>query len=60
MEEKKKAAPEKARFSKEQLITSKRFANRRDALCVVLKGEKMYTIEEAEGLLDKFMKGKVR
>lgn len=60
MEEKKKAAPEKARFCKEQLIASKRFANRRDALCVVLKGDKTYTIEEAEGLLDKFMKGKVK
>ena len=60
MEEKKKAAPEKARFYKEQLVASKRFANRRDALNVVLNSEKTYTIEEADALLDKFMKGKVR
>lgn len=59
VEDKKKAAAEKPRFSKEQLVTSKRFANRRDALRVVLHDNKQYTIEEAQGLIEKFLKGKV-
>lgn len=60
VDDKKKAAIERPRFTKEQLIASKRFANRRDALHVVLDGSKTYTIEEVHGLIEKFLKGKVK
>ena len=48
-----------SRFSKEQILASDRFSNRRDALSVCLE-DKKYTINEVEKTLDKFMKEKVR
>ena len=47
------------RYSKEQLLNSKRYSNRRDALGVILADDKKYTIEDVDSLLEKFMKGKV-
>lgn len=47
------------RYSKEQLLNSKKYTNRRDALGVILANDKMYTKEEVDSLLEKFMKGKV-
>lgn len=46
-------------FSKEQILSSKKYTNRRDALGVILTDDKMYTKEEVDSLLKKFMKGKV-
>ena len=46
-------------YSKEQILNSKRYLNRRDALGVILADDKMYTKEEVDSLLEKFMKGKV-
>ena len=46
-------------FSKEQLLNSKKYADRRDALSVLLKDDKMYTISETDKILTEFMKGKV-
>lgn len=46
-------------YSKEQILSSKKYTNRRDALGVILVDDKMYTKEEVESLLEKFMKGKV-
>lgn len=48
------------RFTKDQLLDSKRYADRRDALSVLLEDEKTYTQAEADTLLDGFMKGKVK
>lgn len=46
-------------FSKEQLISAKRYAGRRDALTVLLSDDKMYTLSETDKILNDFMKGKV-
>lgn len=46
-------------YSKEQILNSKRYSNRRDALGVILADDKMYTKEDVDSLLEQFMKGKV-
>lgn len=47
-------------FSKEQLIHSKKFSNRKDVLSTVLKSDKQYTIEQVDTLIDDFMKNKTK
>lgn len=46
-------------FTKEQLLASNKYMNRRDILNVLLSDEGTYTIEKVDSLLEKFMKGKV-
>lgn len=46
-------------FTKEQILSSKKYKNRRDALGVILVDDDMYTKEDVDSLLEKFMKGKV-
>lgn len=48
-----------AMFSKEQILASNKYANRRDALDAILDDNGVYTIEQVDSLLEKFMKGKV-
>lgn len=66
MEEKKKtlegAKPTKKenRFLKEQLTGSERFRDRKDVLNALLEEDREYTISEAEQLIEKYMKGKVK
>ena len=50
---------EESKFTKEQILSSKKYANRKDILGVILSNDKSYTIEQVDSLLDKFMKGKV-
>lgn len=50
---------EESRFTKEQILSSKRYVNRRDIFNVLLLDDKTYTHEEVDSLLNKFMKGKV-
>ena len=50
---------QESKFSKEQILSSAKYSNRRDALNVVLSDDKTYTHEEVDTLLNKFMKGKV-
>lgn len=50
---------EESKFTKEQILSSEKYANRRDALGVVLSDDESYTLEQVDSLLDKFMKGKV-
>ncbi len=53
-------AVEPAVFTKDSLLKSKRFANRRDALSFLLKDEVLYTLEQVETLLNNFyVKGQV-
>lgn len=47
-------------FSKEQILNSKKYANRRDVLGAILSDEKTYTVEKVDSLLNDFMKGKVK
>lgn len=46
-------------FTKEQILASKKYANRRDAIGVILADGKKYTLKQVDTLLEKFMKGKV-
>lgn len=55
--EKKETAVSK--YSKEQIIKSKKFKNRVDVLKVILNENNAYTIAEVESEINKFMKGKV-
>lgn len=63
MPEKKKAESdaEPVTFSKEQILTFKRFSTRRDLLNVLLKDGEWYTMEQVENAVKAFMqpKGKV-
>lgn len=47
-------------FTKEQILKSKKYANRRDALGAILKDDEEYTLKKVDSLLTKFMKGKVK
>lgn len=47
-------------FTKEQLLSAKKYSNRKDILGVLLEDGKEYTIEQVDTLMDKFMKGKVK
>ena len=46
-------------YTKGQILNSEKYKNRRDALGVILKDDGVYTVEEVDSLLEKFMKGKV-
>lgn len=46
-------------FQKESILASAKYANRRDALSVLLEDNKDYTLEEVDTILENFMKGKV-
>ena len=56
------AAPVKAEatYTKEQIAGSKRYANRRDLVSVLLEDGKAYTLAEVDELINKFMKGAVK
>lgn len=47
-------------FSKNQVLTFDRYANRRDLLSALLKDGKKYTIDQVDRLIQNFMKGKVK
>lgn len=47
------------KYTKEQLLASRRFATRRDLLGVLLKDSETYSIAEADSLIQKILKGKV-
>jgi hypothetical protein len=47
-------------FTKDAILSSTKYANRRDVLGVILEDDKSYTAEQIETLLAKFMKGKVK
>lgn len=44
-------------FTKEQLVQSKKYVHRRDALNALLDGGKTYSFTEVDGILKKFDKG---
>lgn len=49
-----------ARFTKAQLLASRKYAGRRDVLEALLDGEKTYTAAEADAVIEKFMNGRVK
>jgi hypothetical protein len=46
-------------FGKGQILGSSKYKNRSDALSVILKDNKEYSLDEVDSMLEKFMKGKV-
>lgn len=44
-------------FTKAQLLKSKKYINRRDALNALLKDDKKYSFTEVDEILEKFYKG---
>lgn len=59
-EKKTKQEKQEMMFSKEQILASNKYANRRDVLGAILSDDNTYTFEKVDSLLDKFMKGKVK
>lgn len=53
------AAAAAATYTVDQLAASKRYANRRDLIRALLENGKTYTLNEADRLIEKYMKGKV-
>jgi hypothetical protein len=47
-------------FSKEQILASDRYANRRDLVDALLDTDKSYTLKTVDNLIDKYMKGQVK
>lgn len=47
-------------FTKQKVLTFKRYANRRDLLSVLLKDGEIYTLDQVDGLIQNFMKGKAK
>lgn len=43
-----------ASFTKDSIMRSQRFSNRRDALSFLLKDDESYTLEQVEGILNNF------
>ena len=55
-----KTKKQETMFTKEQVLASKRYSDRRDAVSAVLPNDFIGSIEEVDSLLEKFMKGKVK
>ncbi len=46
-------------FSKEQIAISEKYSNQRDLVNTLLEEGKMYTLKTVDGMIDKYLKGKV-
>lgn len=46
-------------YTKEQILSAKKYKNRVDLLRVILKDSKEYTLEQVDNEIQKFMKRKV-
>lgn len=47
-------------FTKEQLLNSEKYRNKRDILRAVLEDDKKYSIAEADKQIENFLKGEVK
>lgn len=45
------------KFTKEQIVNSKRYVNRKDLLNAILKENELYSFSEVEDRINNFMKG---
>ena len=48
------------KFSKEQLVKSKKFSGHKDLLNTILENDEECTLEEVVSRVEKYMKGKVK
>ena len=56
---KKEEVTKSVSFTKEQILSAAKFANRRDLLSQILNDDKTYTIEDVENAINKEMGRKV-
>lgn len=47
-------------FSREQIISAKKYKHQKDIVNVVLEDDQKYTIKQVDDLIEKFKKGKVK
>ena len=45
------------KFTKEQIVNSKKYVNRKDLLNAILKENELYSFLEVEEIINNFMKG---
>ncbi|EGT2204538.1 hypothetical protein DFW37_15700 [Clostridioides difficile] len=45
------------KFTKEQIVNSKKYVNRKDLLNAILKENELYSFSEVEDRINNFMKG---
>lgn len=55
-----KTEQNKQKFSKEQILASARYANRRDLVDALLDKDKSYTFETVDNMIEKYKKGQVK
>ena len=60
IEKKEKIKTTESKYSKEQLLKSKKYSNRKDLLGVLLDDKKEYSFAEVDAEIDKFMKRGVK
>ena len=60
MAENKIAAEKETAFTKQQIINSKKYLDRKDVLNVLLKDDTSYTFKEVDKLINDFMKKEVK
>jgi hypothetical protein len=58
--EKKEVTSEISMFSKKQIISSKRYKDNKDLINVLLNDNEMYSFEDVDSLINKFLKGEVK
>ena len=51
---------EEALFTKEQILASEKYANRRDLADALLEDGKSYKMETVDKMMENFLKGKVK
>lgn len=54
------AVAEAVSYTKEQILSAKKYIHRKDVVNVVLKDGQSYPLKEVDDLIEKFMKGKVK
>lgn len=60
IEKKEEIKTTESKYSKEQLLKSKKYSNRKDLLGVLLDDKKEYSFAEVDTEIDKFMKRGVK
>ena len=60
MARKKTETKQEVKFTKEQILASNKYANKRDVLSAILPKDFFGSAAEVDDLFEKFMKGKVK
>lgn len=56
MPTKKQNSTEEVKFTKEQILKSKKYIEKRDLINALLNDEESYSLQEVDEMIDKFMK----